>query len=496
MRRYNIDVAVAAAALGVDDILYDYVRRPGGPLESMTFPGLQGTPEASLVAFLTETRAALGSRTFLGASVFGIAVTRPEEIAQDVPAMAREVDYIAPMVYPSHWGRRASTATARTRSRTRSCCARSRTTSRRSMAREPGSCRGCRTSRSEPNTAPPRYAIRSRRHAQQAHEFLQWDPAVTYTARALDAGARFPTVGEKPSRSGRPAFVLAPNEAGVVPVLMFHQILPEGGGDFDLTPAEFRAELARLYREGYRPVKASDLVNGTLDVPRGTTPVVLTFDDATNNQAALLEDGRIDPDTAVGIMLEFARSHPGFEPAGTFYVNRAPFAAEEQTEELLRQLTAVGFELGNHTRDHIDLSTLRPRQVQEQIVRGSRAIREYLPEVQIETLALPFGSQPLQPELASSGRWDGERYEFKGVVLVGAEPAPSPFTSAFDSAAIPRASARPRIVRSRTDPPTGSTGCEAHPSCDMSPTAIRAGSPCRPTARPRSRTPISRGCAR
>jgi hypothetical protein len=190
-------------------------------------------------------------------------------------------------------------------------------------------------------------------------------------------------------------------------------------------------------------VKASDLVNGTLDVPRGTTPVVLAFDDATNNQAALLDDGRIDPDTAVGIMLEFARTHPGFEPAGTFYVNRAPFAAEERTEELLRKLTAVGFELGNHTHDHIDLSTLGPQEVQEQIVGGNRAIREYLPDAVIETLALPLGGEPLQPALARTGAWDGERYAFKGVMLVGAEPAPSPFTNAFDPGAIPRIRSTP-----------------------------------------------------
>lgn len=40
----------------------------------------------------------------LGASVFGISVNRPTQIAQDIPQMARYVDYIAPMVYPSHWG--------------------------------------------------------------------------------------------------------------------------------------------------------------------------------------------------------------------------------------------------------------------------------------------------------------------------------------------------------------------------------------------------------
>jgi len=39
-----------------------------------------------------------------GASLFGIAAFRPEEVAQDVKRIARNVDYVAPLIYPSHWG--------------------------------------------------------------------------------------------------------------------------------------------------------------------------------------------------------------------------------------------------------------------------------------------------------------------------------------------------------------------------------------------------------
>ena len=35
------------------------VRRPDGPISSMAFPGLKGTPEQAIVGFLAETRAAL-----------------------------------------------------------------------------------------------------------------------------------------------------------------------------------------------------------------------------------------------------------------------------------------------------------------------------------------------------------------------------------------------------------------------------------------------------
>ncbi|ANZ20740.1 hypothetical protein SNOUR_37560 [Streptomyces noursei ATCC 11455] len=105
VRRYNIALATEAAKLGFDDILYDYVRRPDGKLSTLRFPGLGNqTPEKSIAEFVADTRRSVRPQgAYLGVSVFGIAATRPTEIAQDIPAMAQHADYIAPMVYPSHW---------------------------------------------------------------------------------------------------------------------------------------------------------------------------------------------------------------------------------------------------------------------------------------------------------------------------------------------------------------------------------------------------------
>ncbi|MFD0268793.1 putative glycoside hydrolase [Streptomyces sp. NPDC127106] len=106
VRKYNQDLAVEAARLGFDDILYDYVRRPDGPLTDMRFPGIgTATPEQSITSFVADTRTALRPHAkYLGVSVFGIAATRPTEIAQDIGSLVKVSDYIAPMVYPSHWG--------------------------------------------------------------------------------------------------------------------------------------------------------------------------------------------------------------------------------------------------------------------------------------------------------------------------------------------------------------------------------------------------------
>lgn len=105
VRQYNIDIASEAAKLGYDDILYDYIRRPDGGIQKMRFPELTTTPETSVADFLRQTESAVrNDGAMLGASLFGISVNRPTQIAQDIPQMSKWVDYISPMVYPSHWG--------------------------------------------------------------------------------------------------------------------------------------------------------------------------------------------------------------------------------------------------------------------------------------------------------------------------------------------------------------------------------------------------------
>jgi hypothetical protein len=107
VHRYNLDIALEAADAGVDDILWDYVRRPEGDPATMVIPGIPGQVDSSstaVVNFLATTHAALRERcVFQGASVFGIAADRPDAVGQDIPRIARHVEYIAPMLYPSHW---------------------------------------------------------------------------------------------------------------------------------------------------------------------------------------------------------------------------------------------------------------------------------------------------------------------------------------------------------------------------------------------------------
>jgi hypothetical protein len=105
---YILDLTREAAEAGVDDILFDYIRRPEGSLSKMKFAGLPTSSadeiDGAIVSFLRKTGTRLaGTKARLGVSVFGIAAKNPDDIAQNVREMSKHVDYVAPMVYPSHW---------------------------------------------------------------------------------------------------------------------------------------------------------------------------------------------------------------------------------------------------------------------------------------------------------------------------------------------------------------------------------------------------------
>jgi hypothetical protein len=185
------------------------------------------------------------------------------------------------------------------------------------------------------------------------------------------------------------------------------------------------------------------MVMGNIDVPAGKSPVVLTFDDSSAEQFSLLPDGAVDPESAVGMLQAFARTHPGFTPTGTFYVISSLFGGRADSSKLLASLAELGFDFGDHTYSHVNLSELDPTSVQKEIVLGERLILDAVPDAKIRTLALPFGVYPEPRELALRGSWGGRRYRFHGVFEVGSGPAPSPYSIDFDPLAIPRMRAAP-----------------------------------------------------
>ena len=227
------------------------------------------------------------------------------------------------------------------------------------------------------------------------------------------------------------------NELGQVPVLMYHRLVAQPTSVYDRTPDAFRAELERLAAEDYVPVTTLEYATGAIDIPAGKHPVVLTFDDGDATQFALDASGQPAPNTAVAILLEVAARHSGFRPVASMYVNAAPFGSPDGSG-VLPWLREHGFEIGNHTQYHTNLSSVSDAEAQRAISEGQREIQRAVPDYPVKSLALPFGAIPREPVLAMRGASDGASYDYACVLLVGSNPAPSPFAADFDPLNTPR----------------------------------------------------------
>ena len=216
------------------------------------------------------------------------------------------------------------------------------------------------------------------------------------------------------------------NELGSVPVLMFHQVVAAPKGRLDISIAAYRAELSGLYRSGYRMVTVSDLVNHTINVPAGKSPMVLTFDDSSPSQYREV-GGRMDPATAIGQLFEIAKRYGETRPVATMYVNGRPFGNHP---EYLRSLAKLGLELGDHTMSHANLRRLAPVQVQRELILGQEVIRRAVPGYQVRTMALPYGYHPANRLLDRHGGFAGSTYTFQAVVLTGSNPV-RPYSKGF-----------------------------------------------------------------
>ena len=104
----NIDLAVELVGRGFDEIQFDYVRFPtDGDLEAMDF-GREVTESVqvdTIAGFLGEARANLApGGAKVAADVFGFTLILDDiGIGQNVRRLAEVIDYVCPMVYPSHF---------------------------------------------------------------------------------------------------------------------------------------------------------------------------------------------------------------------------------------------------------------------------------------------------------------------------------------------------------------------------------------------------------
>ncbi|WP_099190999.1 polysaccharide deacetylase family protein [Tepidibacter mesophilus] len=235
---------------------------------------------------------------------------------------------------------------------------------------------------------------------------------------------------------------IKPNELGKIMVLMYHNI-GQDESTWVRTPDNFRKDLNTLYEKKYRTIRLNDYVSGNINTKAGFTPVVITFDDGNeNNFRVFEEDGniKIDPNCAVGILEEFKKSHPDFDTTATFFLNSNIFNQPEYVDYKLNFLLENGYDIGNHTLYHTDLSKSNKETIQKSISQEIEVINKYIKDYPVNTLALPFGGKPQEEDYVYSikGEYNSISYNNTAVLLVGWDPYKSPYHKNFDFSKIHR----------------------------------------------------------
>ncbi len=107
--KYLADIGKACAKVGFDEVNYDYIRFPTDKVTNLSYNNLENvigkaTAVTAGVRYLCEQLKPLG--IYVSADVYGIVIkggANTKSTGQDYVAMSRYLDYICPMIYPSHY---------------------------------------------------------------------------------------------------------------------------------------------------------------------------------------------------------------------------------------------------------------------------------------------------------------------------------------------------------------------------------------------------------
>jgi peptidoglycan/xylan/chitin deacetylase (PgdA/CDA1 family) len=264
----------------------------------------------------------------------------------------------------------------------------------------------------------------------------QLDEIVTPTPMPIQPPAEFITYT---SAAGS----VRANELGRIPILMYHGFVHNDANtdEWTLTYDQFREQLDWLVANDFVMVGLNSIIHRDIAIPAGKKPVVLTFDDASSGQYRLQrgKDGgfEVNPDTAVGILEEYKARYPEFAgPAFFAVLSFNCFTRDDDPstcEDRLTWLVDHGYEIGNHTENHQNLSNVSLERFKQEIIEPTAWFAERVsgPNNLSDVLVLPFGAHPKdsdQERLLYEGFWYlGEQFVPRLVIEVSGGPTRAPY---------------------------------------------------------------------
>lgn len=235
----------------------------------------------------------------------------------------------------------------------------------------------------------------------QGSELTQLVSDVTQTARWVDQ----PALGMSTLLSGMVPQLLAylnPSpfpeinpqaRQAKVPVMMYHDILPEKQVFFDVTPEEFERHLELIRQKGLTPISMDQLVNHLrTGLPLPEKPILLSFD-----------DGYAGHYTYVYPLLKKYR-YPAVFSIYTAKVGKQ-VGRPGVTWEQLREMAADPLvTIASHTVNHKVLPGLAPTEIQYELKEAKRILEAEL-GIPIRYFAYPEGKYT--PEIAAAVQAEG-----------------------------------------------------------------------------------------
>ncbi|MEJ5330287.1 MAG: polysaccharide deacetylase family protein [Desulfobaccales bacterium] len=212
-------------------------------------------------------------------------------------------------------------------------------------------------------------------------------------------------------------------EAGFVPVLCYHRVLPELVEDpdepvYSLLPQQFEAQLAQLAREGWQTLSLGEFAAAARgQVPLPARAVLLTFDDGYADFYRVawplarkyglklnlfLTTGFVDRPEVLFMAPQgyrFCRPEEGgeeFPASWRAHACRFPKLWRPLTWQEVRELHQAGVGLALHGHSHTDLGRLPASAATAEVETGLELMQEHL-RFRAQCLALPYGGYASVP---------------------------------------------------------------------------------------------------
>jgi len=189
-----------------------------------------------------------------------------------------------------------------------------------------------------------------------------------------------------------------PNTTLIAPIIMYHHIHPEFVKSSDailagltVTPAKFEADLLEFQKKGYTTVFPQEFFEEFTkdESKRIKDPIILTIDDGyvDNYEYAYPLLKKYNMKAIIYVI----PNKVGITEGNNIYL----------TWEQMKEMRASGLvEIGSHTMDHKDLSTLSKRDQTYQIAESKKIIEEKL-DMKVNDLCYPYGRyNPTSMEVA------------------------------------------------------------------------------------------------